>query len=388
MKETRFHIAIRWIVTGCSAGIGVAIALLVERILIFYGIISPLPQLMNILWISATPVVFAVIGWFISPWLIRQVGWLIDESEQHLSNMPVAQVVTTAVGLGFGLIIALLLSLPFRVLLPDAVWAGLSVLLYVIFGAIGAGYAMRRWRDLPWFTRRDRKADPPPISYINTTEKILDTSVIIDGRIFDICKTGFLEGMLVIPHFVLAELRHIADSADAMRRARGRRGLDVLARIQKELDVPLRIDDTDFEDIHEVDVKLLRLAQKTGATVVTNDFNLNKVAGVTGMRVLNINDLANALRPMLIPGEEMSLQIVREGKEAGQGVGYLADGTMIVVDNARHLIGEMTEVVVTTTFQTSAGRMIFARLKTPQTIRYAKPAMELHHAQPYGIIKN
>jgi Integral membrane protein (PIN domain superfamily) len=168
---------------------------------------------------------------------------------------------------------------------------------------------------------------------------------------------------------VLAELRHIADSGDALRRCRGRRGLDVLNRIQTELKMPITIDETDFEDISEVDVKLLRLAKNNGGIVVTNDFNLNKVAGVTGVRVLNINELANAVKPVVLPGEEMVVQIAKEGKEPGQGVGYLDDGTMIVTDNARRLVGETVEVVVTTVLQTSAGRMIFTKLKNGDTVK-------------------
>ena len=194
--------------------------------------------------------------------------------------------------------------------------------------------------------------------------KLLDTSVIIDGRILDIVKTGFLEGDIVIAQFVLAELRHIADSGDSLRRARGRRGLDVLAKL-RELSIPLVIEETDYADIDEVDVKLLRLCRDKGGIVVTNDYNLNKVAGVTGIRVLNINDLANAVKPMLMAGEEMNVQIVREGKEPGQGVAYLDDGTMIVVENGRRHVGETVAVVVTTVLQTSAGRMIFTRLKSP-----------------------
>ena len=186
------------------------------------------------------------------------------------------------------------------------------------------------------------------------SRKYLDTSVIIDGRVLDIVKTGFLEGDIVVLQFVLAEQRHIADSGDSLRRARGRRGLDVLAKLQKELKTPIIVDETDYPDLEEVDVKLLRLCR---------DYNLNKVAGVTGLRVLNINDLANALKPMLMAGEELTVQIVREGKEPGQGVAYLDDGTMIVVENGRRYVGETVTAVVTTVLQTSAGRMIFTRLK-------------------------
>ncbi len=196
--------------------------------------------------------------------------------------------------------------------------------------------------------------------------KILDTSVIIDGRVLEICRTGFLEGDLIVPSFVLDELRHIADSADALRRARGRRGLDMLRKMQEELGGNLRVEDVRQEDA-EVDVRLLRLAAAMDGAVMTNDYNLNKVAGVAGVPVLNVNELAGALRPAGLPGEERPVHIVREGKEPGQGVAYLDDGTMVVVENGRRRVGETLDAEVTTVLQTSAGRMIFARVKSRET---------------------
>jgi len=193
--------------------------------------------------------------------------------------------------------------------------------------------------------------------------KILDTSVIIDGRIADICKSGFIDGTLIIPGFVLEELRHIADSSDLLKRNRGRRGLDILNRIRKELDVMVKIHEKDFEDLTEVDSKLVRLAKEMGAQVITNDYNLNKVAELQGIRVLNINELANAVKPVVLPGEEMQVQVIKDGKEAGQGVAYLDDGTMIVVENGRRFIGQNIVVLVTSVLQTAAGRMIFAKPK-------------------------
>ncbi|PZD96899.1 twitching motility protein PilT [Paenibacillus sambharensis] len=193
--------------------------------------------------------------------------------------------------------------------------------------------------------------------------KILDTSVIIDGRIADICKTGFIEGTLVIPEFVLEELQHIADSSDLLKRNRGRRGLDILNKIQKELDVRVLIYEGDFEEIGEVDSKLVKLAKALRGKVVTNDFNLNKVCELQGVSVLNINDLANAVKPVVLPGEEIVVQVIKDGKEHGQGVAYLDDGTMIVVEGGRDFIGTTMEVLVTSVLQTSAGRMIFAKPK-------------------------
>jgi len=193
--------------------------------------------------------------------------------------------------------------------------------------------------------------------------KILDTSVIIDGRIADIVETGFVEGPLVIPQFVLSELQHIADSSDSLKRTRGRRGLEVLRHIQKQVDIDVRIVDTDYASIKEVDAKLIELAKEVHGKIVTNDSNLNKVAELQGIAVLNINELANSLKPVVLPGEEMNVKILKEGKETGQGVAYLDDGTMIVIDNGRKNIGRTVDVTVTSVLQTPAGRMIFARLK-------------------------
>ncbi|MGH7204881.1 MAG: PIN/TRAM domain-containing protein [Nitrospiraceae bacterium] len=195
------------------------------------------------------------------------------------------------------------------------------------------------------------------------TNKILDTSVIIDGRVADLCETGFLEGTFLVPQFILHELQHIADSSDSLKRARGRRGLDILNKIQKMVDIDVRIVEDDFLHVKDVDSKIVVLAKKVGAKVITNDLNLNKVAELQGVRVLNINELCNALRPVVLPGETIRVFVLKEGKEAGQGVAYLDDGTMIVVDNAKRCIGRNVDVVVTSVLQTTAGRMIFTRLK-------------------------
>jgi uncharacterized protein YacL len=193
--------------------------------------------------------------------------------------------------------------------------------------------------------------------------KILDTSVIIDGRIADVCETGFIEGTLLIPQFVLIELQHIADSLDSLKRVRGRRGLDIIKRIQMQTHVNVEITDMDFPKVKEVDSKLILLAQKLDAKIVTNDYNLNKLADVQGVEVLNLNALANALKPVVLPGESMKIHIIKEGKESSQGVGYLDDGTMVVVEDGRDRIGETLDVVVTSILQTTAGRMIFTRIK-------------------------
>ena len=195
--------------------------------------------------------------------------------------------------------------------------------------------------------------------------KILDTSVIIDGRIADICETGFVDGTLVVPQFVLKELQQIADSADSLRRNRGRRGLDILQRIQKMAGLDVIISDSDFPDLKEVDLKLIELARSLQGKIVTNDFNLNKVAQLRGVEVLNINELANSLKPVVLPGETMKVFILKEGKEYKQGVAYLDDGTMVVVDNARKMISKTIDIVVTSVLQTTAGKMIFGRYLEP-----------------------
>jgi uncharacterized protein YacL len=232
-------------------------------------------------------------------------------------------------------------------------------LLYGIWGYIGIRIGFRKGEEFQipgWkpFSKSLPRGE-------NT--KILDTSVIIDGRIADITEAGFVEGPLLIPQFVLSELQHIADSSDPVKRTRGKRGLEVLHHIQKQVNVDVRIVDTDYPTVKEVDSKLIELAKEVRGKIITNDSNLNKVAELQGIEVWNINELANALKPVVLPGEEMNVKILKEGKEMGQGVAYLDDGTMIVVDNGRRQIGKTIDVVVTSVLQTPAGRMIFARLK-------------------------
>jgi uncharacterized protein YacL len=278
-----------------------------------------------------------------------------------LARLPMDQLAAGGTGLTAGLIISLLLY-------PATTWlGGMSDWVRLAFACL-LGYAGLRiglekkeelgsfWKSGKWNTAKSEEKWAHE-------HKILDTSVIIDGRIADICKTGFIEGTIVIPQFVLEELQHIADSSDLLKRNRGRRGLDILNKIQKELDVQVLIYEGDFEEISEVDSKLVKLAKLLHGKVVTNDFNLNKVCELQGVSVLNINDLANAVKPVVLPGEEIMVQVIKDGKEYGQGVAYLDDGTMIVVEGGREFIGSVTEVLVTSVLQTSAGRMIFAKPK-------------------------
>ena len=244
----------------------------------------------------------------------------------------------------------------------------LTVLLYLAFGSLGVFLARRFSPEFKFLqasssSKEQQSAKRKTKGRTGAAPKILDTSVIIDGRIVDILKTGFLEGDIVIPSFVLVELRHIADSSDPLKRNRGRRGLDILNKIQTEYGIEIYETGSDksLEDIPEVDVKLLKLAQNMKGVVVTNDFNLNKVASIQGVGVLNINELANTLKPVVLPGETLQVFLVKEGKENSQALAYLDDGTMIVVENARKLIGQTVNTTVTSVLQTSAGRMIFAK---------------------------
>ncbi|EFM11519.1 PilT protein domain protein [Paenibacillus curdlanolyticus YK9] len=284
---------------------------------------------------------------------------------ERLSAVPMSDLLAGAAGVLAGLIFAALLY-P-AVARINGIGIVFPVILTALLGYLGLQLGLGKKEEMAagWSALMQRRATPVEDDGKSRFEehKILDTSVIIDGRIADICKTGFIEGTLVIPEFVLEELQHIADSSDLLKRNRGRRGLDILNKIQKELDVRVLIYEGDFEEIGEVDSKLVKLAKALGGKVVTNDFNLNKVCELQGVSVLNINDLANAVKPVVLPGEEIVVQVIKDGKEHGQGVAYLDDGTMIVVEGGREYIGTTMEVLVTSVLQTSAGRMIFAKPK-------------------------
>ena len=352
-------------------------------------------------------------GWFASPFLIRQLSRFTVFVEKQLGKMPINDVIAGAVGLSIGLIIANLLSYSFAKI--PVVGDYIPVIFSIVIGYLGIHITIKKSKELtgsfefiprtlkevlrsreaqsaevkeeiktnkvsierPKTYKKDRKlkadskvapvnqaSEPAPAKTVEVDKnyKLLDTNVIIDGRIADICRTGFLEGTLLIPVFVLEELQHIADSPDTLRRVRGRRGLDVLKQIQDDsLKLKVEVMNIDFDDIAEVDSKLVRLAQKINGKIITNDFNLNKVAQLRGVEVLNINDLSNAVKPVVIPGETMKVQVVKDGKEPGQGVAYLEDGTMIVIENGHRYLSRTISVEVTSALQTSAGRMIFAK---------------------------
>jgi len=320
----------------------------------------------------------AALGFLLSPFLIRKLKGFAVFVEAQLNKMPTHDVIAGAIGLLIGLIIANLLGYAFSKI--PVVGEYIPVVFSIVLGYLGIHIMIKKRSELvsmfdfiPKFMkelvkiREAKQAAVPKVSVDDGAQhpcyKLLDTSVIIDGRIADICETGFLEGTLLIPVFVLEELQHIADSADALKRVRGRRGLDILQKIRQESRMKVQITEEDFEDIPEVDSKLVQLAQQVGGKIITNDFNLNKVAQLRGVEVLNINALSNAVKPVVIPGESMQVAIVKSGKEAGQGVAYLEDGTMIVVENGNRHMGETLEVEVTSALQTAAGRMIFAKPK-------------------------
>lgn len=335
----------------------------------------------DIKWVIAIAAVAAVVAFIITPYVtIVPYGWVRDK----IRGAAASDLVAAAIGLTIGLIISALLAVPL-VNLPANWGKILPFVGAVLFGYLGVTIAVLRKNDIAHLfqgalTRRARErerdreeerekdrskerekdrvvpaAPPPPI--------LLDTSAIIDGRIKDISQTGFIYGTLVVPRFVLNELQRIADSADAMRRNRGRRGLEILNSLQKEATVPVEITDADIEGIAEVDGKLVQMARNLHCPIITNDFNLNRVAELQGVKVLNINELANAIKPVLLPGEDIQIKIMQDGKELGQGVGYLDDGTMIVVENGRQFMNMTLEVTVTRVLQTVAGRMIFAHPK-------------------------
>ncbi len=284
--------------------------------------------------------------------------WLMHTGDR-LTEMKANEKVATFSGVLVGLLLTIMLRSAFPIM---GVWLTVVLGGVLVYLGIVATWSMKD--ELRFFLPGSAPLPVDPQDIIPEQCKILDTNVIIDGRVADICRTGFIEGPIYVPGFVLDELQHIADSADSLKRARGRRGLDILNQMRTELKMMIRTyDNTDPTDRDEVDAKLVKLAKKLGGKIVTNDYNLNKVAELQGVPVLNINELANAVKPVVLPGEEMLVTIIKEGKEQNQGVAYLDDGTMIVVEGARRRIGETLPVVTSTVLQTVAGKMIFANIR-------------------------
>lgn len=292
---------------------------------------------------------------FISSYITDIILKRLSAVEDILVKMSAKELLASVLGCVIGLAIANLIGFAFNSF--GAVGTVVIVFLNIILGYLGFRVARIKKDELDVVSFKEKKVQ------LSGRPKILDTSVIIDGRILDLLQTGFIEGKIIIPNFVLDELRHIADSSDSLKRNRGRRGLDILNEIQKQLKVPVEIVNYNTKEFFEVDAKLLKMAEDTNSYVVTNDFNLNKVAEFQGVRVLNINELANAIKPIVLPGEVMKVTVMKDGKENGQGIAYLNDGTMIVVEGGRKYIGETIMVIVTSILQTAAGRMIFVKKK-------------------------
>ena len=295
------------------------------------------------------------LGLLLTPWFTTKPYFYI---RRKIKQLPAQQLFAGIIGLTIGLVIAALLALPLS-LLPEPLNKIFPFVAAVFFGYFGTAVMVMRQGDL-FALIGARLGENSPLRRNNYL--LLDTSVIIDGRIADISQTGFIWGTMLIPRFVLNELQHIADSPDALRRNRGRRGLEMLRKLQEDSLVPIQISDMDVEGYHDVDDKLIRLAKNLRCPIITNDYNLNRVAELQGVMVLNINELANAVKTVVLPGEKMKVRISQEGKEPGQGVGYLDDGTMVVVESGNRFINHTIEVVVTKVLQTAAGRMIFAQM--------------------------
>ncbi|MBI2166488.1 MAG: PIN domain nuclease [Chloroflexi bacterium] len=308
-------------------------------------------------WGLAFLVVGTLVGYFLSGLLLFTP---VRTAYRKLGEVPFSALSASVAGLLVGLIVAALLSIPFS-RLPGPAGIVAPIALSLLLGALGTLVMVRREADIAPFLPEGNRAR----TWVRGGRTILlDTSAIIDGRIADLVETGFIQSSLSVPQFVLDELRHVADSADALRRNRGRRGLEILSSLSKLPTVPLKIIETNGNRNIEVDIRLVELAKSMKALIMTTDFNLNRVAELQGVKVLNVNDLANALRPVLLPGEDFSIRVMQEGKEPGQGVGFLDDGTMVVVESGRRFINQTVEVSVTRVLQTSSGRLIFAQPKT------------------------
>ncbi|TET61432.1 TRAM domain-containing protein [Candidatus Aerophobetes bacterium] len=306
------------------------------------------------------------------PWIPALVGgWvatLIVVAERGLNQTSVRVIIIGAFGLALGVILANLIAYPLLLIAPLKSFAPYILLLTnLIFATVGVTVATKRETEIYNFLFRPSGKGA---GASQGARKVLDTSVIIDGRILDLCKTGFIEGTLIIPNFVLTEIGQIADSSSSTKRARGRRGLDMVNKLQTQENVPVEIVDKDFPEIKEVDTKLLRLGKLMQATVLTNDYNLRKLAKIQDVQVLNINELATSLKPILLPGESLRINVIKEGENPDQGVAYLEDGTMVVVERGKKRIGQQTEVTVTSVLQTTTGKMIFTEVKEePRTKR-------------------
>ena len=351
---------------------GLALGFVISDTLINSNILEINQTYLQIIVYIVGALFFGILLYLVAPPIFERIEKLIDNIERQILDQQRKLSIIGLFGIIIGIIIAFLLSLPISLLTLPPLFKMMinivSVIMYYIMAVLGFRFSTKYESDIITFLSRvkpsknDENYDKISKSYLKTNRKLIDTSVLIDGRIAQIAETGFLEGDIVIPNFVLEELQLIADSADDLKRERGRRGLDIVNELQNSDTVNIVIEKKDYKDQKEVDIKLLKLANETGSIVVTNDYNLNKLAKVQNIKVLNINDLANSVKTVVIPGERMLVNIIKEGKEKKQGLAYLEDGTMIVVEEGKDLIGKEVEVMVTTVLQTSAGKMIFTKV--------------------------
>lgn len=352
---------------------GLALGYVVSDTILNSNIIEISKKYVEIIIYIVGAMIFGILLYLVAPPIFERIEKLIDNIERQILDKQRKLSIVGFVGIIIGIIIAFLLSLPISLLTLPSLFRMLlnivSVLLYYVMAVLGFRFATKYEGDIVSMFSKIKSSKNyenydkiSKVYDIKSNRKLIDTSVLIDGRIAQIAETGFLEGDIVVPNFVLGELQLIADSSDDLKRERGRRGLDIVKELQNSNKVNVVIEKKDYKDLKEVDIKLLKLANETGAIVVTNDYNLNKLAKVQNIKVLNINDLANSVKTVVIPGERMLVNIIKEGKEKKQGLAYLDDGTMIVVEEGKDLIGEEVEVMVTTVLQTSAGKMIFTKI--------------------------
>lgn len=358
-----------------GAGLGIGFVSLLR----FWGVLDGLSANMRIALLVIGGLVGYLLLFAVSKPLASRMKEGFDTIYSKMEVVPLTEVLIGTGGLVIGLIVAGLVSRPVLALsvsyVGNSIGVLIAVLIYVFFGVLGIRIALRNREEIKSLfsqlkhsdeekrqSKKEKKSVGERDKAGKALPKILDTSVIIDGRIFQVIQTGFLEGPFVITHYVLEELQYISDSSDALRRERGRRGLDRVHNLQEEVGDQVIVDDSVIRKAKEVDAKLLILTKHYQGAIVTNDYNLNKVATVQEIPVLNVNDLANALKPVLIPGDELDVQIIREGSQPGQGLGYLSDGTMIVIEDGEKRVGDTVHAAVTSVYQTSAGKMIFAKI--------------------------
>jgi uncharacterized protein YacL len=377
---------LRFVLTVTGGIIGYGVYALLDSLLIHFGhdFFASFGQVQTILIKLVFIFLFALIFYILTPIFRRQSQKIADNIGKDLTEISADDILAGVLGLIAGLIIALLVTQIFKSISNKYISIGITIFTYLFMSYLGVVIAVKKGKEFfsQIFTRRHAHAPEEdrgkPVEKKGklffqkaeddipcTSAKILDTSVIIDGRISEIMKTGFIEGPIIIPDFVLVELRHIADSSDSLKRTRGRRGLDILNDIQAEYGIEIYNTNKqkELKEIPEVDVKLLKLAQLINGKVVTNDYNLNKVATINGVEVLNINELANTLKPVVLPGEAMEVSPIKKGEDPNQAIAYLDDGTMVVVEDGRSMIGKTVDIRVTSVLQTAAGKMIFGRIK-------------------------